>query len=348
MPGRCGRLAGWALGPPGLSAGARRVVVVSDTAISRPHTDPLDPSAPAGPGARWVTPIFWLNWVVEIGIIVTGGLVRLTGSGLGCPTWPQCVPGSYTPTREMAMGIHPYIEFGNRLLTFVVGAAAIAVLWAVHRPLRHRRGLRLPVWLLLAGILVQAVVGGISVRVDLNPFVVSIHFLVSAALVAVSTYLLVRLREGDGPPRLLVHPLVVRAAWVAAALAAVVIVLGTFVTGSGPHSGDAEKPERNGLDPRMISWLHADAVMLFIGLAVAVWLACRLTAASAEDAPDGAALGGPTTAWTLVLAATLAQGVIGYAQFFSGLPAVLVLIHMLLAALFAAAVTNGVLALRRR
>lgn len=324
---------------------------MSDTAISRPRTGPLDPSAPAGPGARWVTPIFWLNWVVEIGIIVTGGLVRLTGSGLGCPTWPQCVEGSYTPTREMAMGIHPYIEFGNRLLTFVVSIAAIAVLWAVYRPLRHRRGLRLPAWLLFAGILVQAVVGGISVRVDLNPFVVSVHFLASAALVAVSTYLLVRLREGDGPPQRLVHPIVIRAAWAAAALAAVVIVLGTFVTGSGPHSGDAEKPERNGLDPRMISWLHADAVMLFVGLAVAVWLACRLTAATADrttDQVDTAALGGPTSAWTLVLAATLAQGVVGYAQFFSGLPAALVLIHMLLAALFAAAVTNGVLALRRR
>lgn len=326
---------------------------MSDTATPARHADPVDPgdpldSAPRGSGARWVTPIFWLNWAVEIGIIVTGGLVRLTGSGLGCPTWPQCVPGSYTPTREMAMGIHPYIEFGNRLLTFVVAIAAIGVLWSVHRPLRHRRGLRLPAWLLFAGIVVQAVVGGISVRVDLNPFVVSVHFLVSAALVAVSTYLLVRLREGDEPPRLLVHPLVVRAAWVTAALAAVVIVLGTFVTGSGPHSGDAEKPDRNGLDPRMISWLHADAVMLFVGLAVAVWLACRLTTDAVRSASGRADVTGPTTAWTLVLAVTLAQGVIGYGQFFSGLPVPLVLIHMLLAALFAAAVTNGVLALRRR
>ena len=104
---------------------------MSDTATPRRHADPVEPdhaSAPRGRGARWVTPIFWLNWAVEIGIIVTGGLVRLTGSGLGCPTWPQCVPGSYTPTREMAMGIHPYIEFGNRLLTFVVAIAAIGVL----------------------------------------------------------------------------------------------------------------------------------------------------------------------------------------------------------------------------
>lgn len=321
---------------------------MSDTATPRRHADPVEPdhaSAPRGRGARWVTPIFWLNWAVEIGIIVTGGLVRLTGSGLGCPTWPQCVPGSYTPTREMAMGIHPYIEFGNRLLTFVVAIAAIGVLWSVYRPLRHRRGLRLPAWLLFAGIVVQAVVGGISVRVDLNPFVVSVHFLVSAILVAVSTYLLVRLREGDDPPRLLVHPLVLRAAWVAAALAAIVIVLGTFVTGSGPHSGDAEKPDRNGLDPRMISWLHADAVMLFVGLAVAVWLACRLTTDAVRHTSG---LTSPTTAWTLVLAVTVAQGIVGYSQFYSGLPVPLVLIHMLLAALFAAAVTNGILALRRR
>ncbi len=300
--------------------------------------DETDAAAPRGRGARWVTPIFWLNWAVEIGIIVTGGLVRLTGSGLGCPTWPQCVPGSYVPTREMAAGIHPYIEFGNRTLTGVVSIAALLVLWAVYRPLAHRRGFKPAVWLLLLGIAVQAVVGGISVRYDLNPFVVSLHFIVSAGLVAVSTYLLVRLREGDGPPRWLVHPIVVRAAWAAAATGAAIIVLGTLVTGSGPHSGDAEKPERNGLDPRMISWLHADAVMLFIGLAVAVWLACRLT----ERAY------GPARAWTLVLAATLAQGVLGYTQFFSGLPKALVLMHMLLAALFAAALTNGVLALRRR
>ncbi|MDO5711036.1 MAG: COX15/CtaA family protein [Micrococcales bacterium] len=280
-----------------------------------------------------------------MGIIVTGGLVRLTGSGLGCPTWPQCVEGSYVPTREMASGLHPYIEFGNRTLTGVVGIAALLVLWAAFRPLEHRRGIKLPAFVLLAGIAIQAIIGGVSVRVDLNPFVVSLHFIVSAALVAVSTYLIVRLREGDGPSQLLVHPLIQRTAWVAAALGAVIIALGSLVTGSGPHSGDADKPERNGLDPRMISWLHADAVMLFVGLAVAVWLACRLTTDTNRHAD---ALHTPSVAWTLVLAVTLAQGILGYSQFFAGLPKTLVLLHMLLAALFAAAITNGVLALRRR
>lgn len=296
------------------------------------------PWAPRGPGARWVSAIFVLNLVCQIGIIVTGGLVRLTGSGLGCPTWPQCVPGSYTPTRESATSFHPYVEFGNRTLTFVLVIAAVALLWAVYRPLAHRVGFRLPAWLLLAGIALQAIVGGISVRVDLNPFVVSLHFVISAGLVAVSGYLLHRLREGDDAPTPTVHPVAVRVAWATAALAGVIVVLGSLVTGSGPHSGDAAKPQRNGLDPRMISWLHADAVMLFVGLAVAVWLACVLTQRA----------GRPARAWAVVLGVTALQGVLGYVQFFTGLPVAIVLAHMLLAALFVLAVTNGVLSLRHR
>lgn len=286
----------------------------------------------------WVRRIFVVNLIAQIGIIVTGGLVRLTGSGLGCPTWPQCVPGSYTPTLEQELGIHPYIEFGNRLLAFVVVVVALAVAWAVWRPLAHRRGFRLPTLLLLVGILVQAVVGGISVHMDLNPFVVSVHFLASAALVALSAYLLHRLGEGDAPSAPIVHAAVRAVARATAALVAVVVVLGTFVTGSGPHSGDAAAPDRNGLDPRMIAWLHADTVMLFVGLVVAVWLACRLTTGARRA----------TRAWGAVLVVTLAQGVVGYAQFFSGLPVLLVLVHMFLAALLVAATTDAVLALRRR
>lgn len=306
---------------------------------SQTIADDSQTTAPAHPPlSALVRTIFLVNLLVEVGIIVTGGLVRLTGSGLGCPTWPQCTPGHYTPVVHEAVSYHIYVEFGNRLLTFVVGVVAIALLWAVYFPLRHRRGLRLPAWLVLVGILVQAVVGGISVRVDLNPFVVSLHFVVSALLVAVSTYLLYRVHEGDGPAHLLVHPVVRTVAWVAAAMGAVVIVLGTFVTGSGPHSGDALKPERNGLDPRMISWLHADAVMLFVGLALATWLACRLTA---TDPRAG-------RAWAWVLAVTVVQGVVGYAQFFTGLPIALVLVHMFLAALLVVALTRGMLSLRRR
>ncbi len=299
---------------------------------------PSESAAPRGRGAAYVPAIFVLNLVCQIGIIVTGGLVRLTGSGLGCPTWPQCVPGSYVPTREMATSFHPYIEFGNRTLTFVLSVAALGVLWAVYRPLAHRVGLRLPAWLLLLGIGVQAVVGGISVRFDLNPFIVSLHFVISAGLVAVSTYLLHRLREGDRAAVPAVPPLVARLAWATAGLGGVVVLLGTLVTGSGPHSGDADTPHRNGLDPRMISWLHADAVMLFVGLSVGVAVACYLTQRGAR----------PARAWAAVLAMTAAQGLVGYLQFFTGLPEGLVLTHMLLAALFVVALTNGILALRSR
>ena len=284
------------------------------------------------------------NLVVQIGIIVTGGLVRLTGSGLGCPTWPQCVEGSYVPTREMALGIHPYVEFGNRLLTFVLAVVALAVLWAVHRPLATRRGLRWPAWLVLGGILLQAVVGGISVRMDLSPLVVSLHFVVSAALVAVSMYLVHRFGEGDGPPRPLVAPVVRAIAYVTAAVGAVLVLLGTLVTGAGPHSGDAAEPDRNGFDPRVLSWVHADVALLFVGLAVAVWLACRLTQ-TVQTAPTS---GIPARAWAVVLVVCLCQGAVGYTQYFTGLPVGLVLVHMLLAALFVAAVTRGVLVLRAR
>ncbi len=311
-----------------------------------------------GTGTRvgpWVRRVFVANLVVEVGIIVTGGLVRLTGSGLGCPTWPQCVPGSYTPIREQATSYHPWIEFGNRLLAFLVVAAALALIWVVVIRLRHRRGFLAPALLLLLGILAQALIGGISVRMDLAPMVVQGHFLVSAALVALSTYLLVRLGEGDGPPTAVVPRLVRNVAWLTAAVGAVVLTLGTVVTGSGPHSGDAETPARLSFDPRTISWLHADSVMLFIGLAVAVWLAVRLTAHWAGSRPDPhlghqehGHLDRARQAWGLVLLVTLAQGAVGYTQYLTGLPQALVLAHMLFAALLVAALTNGVLSLRRR
>ena len=132
------------------------------------------------------------------------------------------------------------------------------------------------------------------------------------------------------------HPLVERLAGVACAVAAVVLLLGTVVTGSGPHSGDADEPARFGFDPRTISWLHADAVMLFIGLVVAVWVAARLSTRSRRAAD----------AWRTVLLVTLAQGVVGYVQYLTGLPEVLVLVHMLLASLLVVALTAGVVRLR--
>ena len=227
----------------------------------------------------WLPRILLANLVLEVLIVVTGGLVRLTGSGLGCPTWPECVPGSYVPVREQAEGIHKFIEFGNRTLTGAVGFGALLVLYAVWKWAGRRRDLMVPAWLVLGGVVTQAVLGGITVRTGLHPATVSAHFLVSMVLVAASAYIVFRAQEPPGDRPLAVHPLVERLAWVACAVASLVLLLGTVVTGSGPHSGDADEPARFGFDPRTISWLHADAVMLFIGLVVAVWVAARLSAA---------------------------------------------------------------------
>ncbi|MDF8264041.1 COX15/CtaA family protein [Luteipulveratus sp. YIM 133296] len=290
------------------------------------------------PTNPWLRRLFWINLVVEVLIVVTGGLVRLTGSGLGCPTWPRCTDASLTPQRHEALGIHTYIEFGNRTLTSVVGGVALALLIATWRWAPHRKGLRLPIALVLVGIAVQAVVGGISVRMDLNPAIVATHFLVSMLLVMASAWLVWREREGDGAPVPVVRREVRLLSYAVAALALVILVLGTMVTGSGPHSGDADEPARLGIDPRTISWLHADTVMLFIGLVVAVLVAVRI---STDDRVA-------RRSWLVLLGVTLAQGAVGYTQYFTGLPWVVVLVHMLGASLLVVATTWAVLSLRHR
>jgi cytochrome c oxidase assembly protein subunit 15 len=287
-------------------------------------------------GASWLPRVLLANLVVEVLIVVTGGLVRLTGSGLGCPTWPECVPGSYTPVPHQAEGYHRYIEFGNRTLTSVVGIAALLSVVAVWRWADRRRDLLVPALVVLGGVLVQAVLGGITVRTGLHPATVSAHFLVSMVLVAASAHLVFRAQDPAGRRQLAVHPVVERLGLVACAVAAAVLLLGTVVTGSGPHSGDADEPARYGFDPRTISWLHADAVMLFVGLVVAVWVATRLTARTPQ-APR---------AWAAVLGVTLLQGVVGYAQYLTGLPWLVVLLHMLLATLLVVALVRGMNRLR--
>ena len=291
-----------------------------------------------------VRPILVANLVGEVVIVITGGVVRLTGSGLGCPTWPECVPGSFTPVPYQEEGIHKLMEFGNRTLTGVVGLLALACVWVVFTRMRRRRPLLLVAVGLVLGVLLQAVVGGIAVRMTLSPVVVAFHFLLSMVMVALSTMLLRGSEDGWspdgtadlGPRELLVPRLVSTLAWVTAAVGAAVLVLGTIVTGSGPHSGDAEQPARTGFDPRSVAWLHADLVMLFVGLVVAVLVAVWLTSSS-----DRA-----KATWRGVLVVTLLQGAIGYAQYFTGLPEVLVGLHMLGACLLVVTVTLGVLNLR--
>jgi cytochrome c oxidase assembly protein subunit 15 len=292
-----------------------------------------------------VRPILVANLVGEVVIVVTGGIVRLTGSGLGCPTWPECVPGSFTPVPHQEEGIHKFIEFGNRTLTGVVGFLALACVWVVVTRMRHRRPLLVVALALVAGVVLQAVVGGIAVRMTLSPVVVAFHFLLSMVMVALSTMLLRGAEDGWSPDgtadlgrrELLVPKLAGTLAWVTAAVGAGVLILGTIVTGSGPHSGDAEQPARTGFDPRSVAWLHADLVMLFLGLVVAVLVAVWLTGSS-----DRA-----KATWRGVLVVTLLQGAIGYVQYFTGLPEVLVGLHMLGASLLVVTMTLGVMNLRR-
>ncbi len=294
------------------------------------------PRATASVPSPWLPRVLMANLVVEVLIVVTGGLVRLTGSGLGCPTWPECVPGSFTPVPHQAEGYHRYIEYGNRTLTSVVSIAALLTVFAVWRWAQRRRDLFVPALGVLGGVAFQAVLGGVTVLTGLNPYTVSAHFLVSMVLVATSAYLVFRAPSPPGRLPLAVHPLVERVGWATCAVGAVVLALGTVVTGSGPHSGDADQPARYGLDPRSVSWLHADSVMLFVGLALAVWVAARLTATTTA----------PARGWAGVLAVTVAQGMVGYTQYFTGLPWGVVLVHMLLACLLVVALVRAMVGLR--
>lgn len=295
-------------------------------------------AAPTSPALAALTPTrrllvaiaFWGNLVCQMGIIVTGGVVRLTGSGLGCSTWPNCEPGQFSPTTSNPTGFRAFIEFGNRSLTGVLSIFAILLLVAAVAWLRFKgRSFVVLAIMPLVGTLVQAIVGMAIVKLDLHPGVVAPHFLISIALVVVSTMLVARLYEGDGPRRPAVPRPVLAVALALAVVGAAVLVLGTVVTSSGPHSGDAEATLRTGLDPRTVSWLHADSVMLFCGLLVGMLLVLHLIRARTHAR---------RAAWTLVVI-TVLQAVIGYTQYFTALPAVLVGFHMAGAALFTASIT---------
>ncbi len=269
------------------------------------------------------------NLAAQIGIVVTGGLVRLTGSGLGCSTWPLCEPGNFTPVFHEAATYHPFVEFGNRTLTGVLTVIAIALLWALYRrePARSRpRILKALGWAVLAMIGVQAVVGGISVLVTLHPAIVGLHMTLSLVLIAVSAYLLLRLRQEDGPAS---KPPYAGLLWALGAVASLMLVLGAVTTGSGPHSGDDATPYRFALDPSEITRFHSMAAWTFL-------LALILVVTASVRSGHGIAR------WKYLIALVLAQGVVGYWQYFTALPVVLVLVHMLLASLLVAALTIAI------
>ena len=273
-----------------------------------------------------------LSLIGQTILIVTGGAVRLTASGLGCPTWPRCTDASLVNTPEM--GIHGIIEFGNRLLTFALAAIAVTMLVYLWNLRKERRDLFLLALALLASIPAQAVIGGITVLTQLNPWVVGLHFLVSMALVVVATLLVNRAYGRTGKFRvveLAALPGVAGPLMTAVALfSALAVCLGVVVTGAGPHAGDADAP-RNNLDWDLFSHIHAaPAYLVTAGALFALYLVLRDRIA------------GPfRTAVVMLLGVTVLQAVIGFTQYYNGIPALLVGAHMLGAALLMSAATNA-------
>jgi cytochrome c oxidase assembly protein subunit 15 len=256
-------------------------------------------------------------------IVLTGGLVRLTGSGLGCPTWPRCTEESFVPHREL--GMHGVIEFGNRMFTYVLVAVAVGTLIVVWRWAGSSQPTRRLAVVLALGIPFQGVIGGITVLTNLNPWIVALHLLLSMGLIAGSVLLVIQVRGAAGTP---VPARSVALTRITFATLLVVIYLGTMVTGSGPHAGDADSP-RNGIDPQVMSHVHAAGVYLLVGLTFITLVALRGTTAGRVA--------------LLLLAVELLQGTIGFVQYFTDLPVALVAAHLVGAAILVAAGTRLVL-----
>lgn len=266
--------------------------------------------------------------ISQVGIIVSGGAVRLTKSGLGCSEWPNCMPGTMTPVPEM--GIHGLIEFGNRLLTFVLIAIALAFIVSIWKMRVTHRPLFVLALVLLLGIPFQGVIGGITVWTRLNPWVVSLHFLLSMALVILATLLVNRTgREYKRIASPAQDKTVGQVSWVAWIAALLSIIFGTIVTGTGPHAGDASAP-RHMFDPLLVTRMHTAPVYLLIGAVIVL-----LVLAAKRQAGTKFKSGLIWLALVIVL-----QGAIGYIQHFTGLPVLMVLAHMLGSALLGIAVTN--------
>ena len=262
--------------------------------------------------SRVLVPLSGLLLFLQATLIVTGGAVRLTGSGLGCPTWPECTPGSYTPVAHQAEPIlNVWIEFGNRLLGIVLGFVSLLVVIAVLKC--KRKDLRIIAFGQLLGVIVQGILGGITVRTDLHPNFVAPHFLISVILIPGAVSLYSRRRT----PAVFVKslPLTNRISLAHITTAFLAIVLGTIVTGSGPHAGDAQA-ERLNLDIQTVSWLHADAVIILLGITFAFYVAQGTSERTKKTIKIFAAL-------------ALVQGGIGYIQYFTGVPEILVGAHIL-------------------
>jgi len=261
---------------------------------------------------KWLAAILRVLLIFQTGIVLTGGVVRLTGSGLGCPTWPECTGDSYTPVDGQIEGFKSWIEFGNRLLTFALVLACVLSVLAVL--ISKRKDLRLLVLGQLAGIFGQALLGGITVLTDLHPLPVAGHFILSIILIAGAQSLLTKAKmpyQGIKLGKITLHFLS-RSHIV---LTFIVIVAGTLVTGSGPHAGDAAAP-RFDFDFRTVAWLHADLVIALLGLSLAYFIFASTPSATKR-------------LLKFFLLAALIQGAIGYIQYFLDLPELIVAMHML-------------------
>jgi cytochrome c oxidase assembly protein subunit 15 len=265
------------------------------------------------------------NLIAQSGIIVTGAIVRLTGSGLGCPTWPDCAPGSLIPVAGQVEGFHKYIEFGNRTLTFLVLAISIALF--VFSLLNEKRNIIVWSFLPLIGTLLQAVLGGITVLTGLHPATVMAHFLLSIILVGISVKIYDYFNNQKTFKAL--PKIVDNYVKIVTLVGLAVIILGTITTGSGPHSGD-EIAARFDLDIRVIAWLHADSVLLFVGLIVGLLVISRINKESKHIYK--------ITRTLFIIC--LVQGFIGYVQWFSDLPWILVSFHVIGAVITWIAITN--------
>ena len=280
----------------------------------------------------------WAAVITNGLIAVTGATVRVTGSGLGCPTWPECVPGSLVPiSRADLSAFHIAIEFGNRTLTSVVLIASLGTFLLIWLAKPRRSGLVRLAAVLPAGVVFQAIWGGIVVLTGLSWWTVAPHLLVSLLLLFVSIVILVRLDEGDGPVIPVVPTPLRVLAWATVVVLIALCVAGTLVTAAGPHGGDEDTP-RLEIPVRVLAQLHADLMFTYFGLLVAMTVGFL-----AVKAPRRLLIRS-----YVLIAVTAAQGLIGLVQFATGVPEALVVAHVLGATLLVAAAANVVLATRTR
>ncbi|WP_295806088.1 heme A synthase [uncultured Corynebacterium sp.] len=285
---------------------------MSTANISSPPSSVQATRGQVGPSVKMQRILALILLLCQGGITVSGSIVRVTGSGLGCVTWPNCHPGSLVPLKGAAPLVHQVIEFGNRLLTFVVAAAAVATIVAMHKA-KRRKELKVYAWLGLFGIVVQALIGALSVILKLSWWSVAIHFLPSMVLVWIAALLYSHIAEPDEGRPTRLFPAAIRTLAVVAAIAlSLVLLTGTFVTGSGTHSGDAGvgMEGRLGVDTYGMAVIHAICMYVYLALTlVVVFLLHR------SDAPKAAKKAG----WVLIVC-ILVQWAIGVLQFYLHIP----------------------------